>query len=211
MLALITQLDGVNALLFHVEHCSNEAWEYRMRGVAGEWLDPVRVVGSFVVVPLVHPNDEVVVEWREGEMNLWKRAVPHEFGEATCQFIVKVSGVFSPNRLEDCEVMACGLVKNRPSAWKISLPSRRIENEVIRVQGVSYSKGVGQVLRQQGEFQCRSSIFQIMNAEPSQAALLEVASAFPSALPFVGACFVKSSGRLNDDEIAALMSEASTL
>jgi hypothetical protein len=206
VLALITKLDGVNALLFHVEHWSNGKWQYRMMGSDREWMSPVTVSGESVVVPLVHATNEVTVEWRVDESCDWIAAAPHEFGNAECEFSVHVVGSYSASRPDDYDIVACGLVRGNPSAWKLSLPRRPLQNEVLRVMGVSRCFGIGQVLRYESEFQSRGGVFQMMNLTPSQAALLPVQSAIPSALPFTGTFFVRS-GRLSDEEIQILKAD----
>ncbi len=87
VLALITQLDGANAQLFHVEHCGNRKWQYQARwpdSPAPEYRDwgPVRsAAGDRALEPLMDPNVICEVRWRwnddlppdgEGDLAPWE-------------------------------------------------------------------------------------------------------------------------------------------
>ncbi len=206
MLALITKLDGSNALLFHVEHCSNRPWQYRRRLPDGEWSSPVAAHGETTHFHLSESEQAgVQVEWRwpDGQ---WLAAQPHEFGIATATFQVEITGDGWDFR--DGEGLRVGrLVRGNPAAFLLQMPPKRcLAGEVFEVTGTSVSRGVGQVLRESGEFLYRDGRIGISNVGPSQVALLPVSTAIPGLLPFTGT-FLVASGRLSETEIQLLKQE----
>ena len=210
MLALITRLDGVNALLFHVEQWGGGRWQWRSRPQleGAEWSAPESADQESVSFPLTDPHHAVQVEWRE-EDGEWQAAHPHVFGVAECEFVVGVKSHFDQTRDAAFEAKACAAVRGHPSGWRLDLPRRVLAAdgpETLRVRGVSVCPGIGQLLREDGEFQCGDGNFSVMNAGPSQAALLPVSMATPEVLPYTGAFFVKT-GRLAEAEIQLLKTE----
>lgn len=211
MLAVIAQLDRLNVLLFHVEQSIMDAWEYRVSVRGGPPGDRVQCAQDHVFLPVPSYSGPLSVEWRWRGDEEWTAAVPHCFGEATAEFAVRVEAEFDPSRYD--HVTVCGVVRGHPSAWKLQMPPWKVGlngPEVLKVAGVSCCAGLGQVLRGEGEFQCAGSGLQVMNAGPSQAALLPVADAVPAAMPFQAPFFV-TTGRLSADEIETLRREVACL
>lgn len=212
MLALIAYLDGVNAQLFHVEHCDNDSWEYRFLGADGEWCPAVPATGDEAIFALPHATAEVRAEWRPTGADApgeWIPAVPHIYGPAECDFLVRVREP-SPHFLSDPVARVCGVVRSHASAWLLDMPRRVLAAdgpENLRVRGASCCTGIGQIIRAEAEFQCADSNFSVINAGPSQVALLPAAAAIPGVLPFAGAFFVKT-GSLTADEIALLQQDS---
>lgn len=203
MLAIITKLDGTNALLFHVEQWLGGAWKYRMGKPDGTWAEPEMAHAEMVYAAPVSLEHPVTAQWRSGEGD-WQDAVPHEFGPATCRFTIEIQPGH-PYRSGD-ELRVCASVRGEPSGWLIGMPSRNWEiqsPEVIEVTGHSVCSGPGQVLRHPGEFMTAGRGMAVINAEPSQATLLQVPAAAPSMLPRQG-IFMVATGRLSDEEIEHL-------
>lgn len=208
VLALIAILDETNALLFHVEHSDNRAWEFHIRQGGGEWSAALPCAEESAVVPLSHATAPVEAEWRWKDEEEWNAAVPHAFGAAAqCEFYVRAEDRHEP-MLGDFRV--CAAVRGQPSAWVLQMPQHTLAAdgpENLTVTGISVCQGIGQVLRAEGEFQCKGGGFTVMNAGPSQAALLPVDSAVPGCLPFRGVFMVRT-GRLTDEEIELLKRDA---
>lgn len=204
MLALITKLDCTNALLFHVEQWDGNVWEYRVMD-GGEWSSARPVYGESVVIPVSERGEKVIAEWRVPG-GPWKNPKPRQFGEAECDFEVTV--------LERIDfrgkvMTACSSVRGHPSVWELSMPEHAVAEEgpeIITVRGRSKSKGLGQVLREEGEFFCEGELVSVSNVSASQAALLPDDSTLPRAMEMEPAFFVKV-GRLSDQEIELLKNE----
>ena len=220
MLALITKLDGTNALLFHVEHCGKQAWQYQACWPASrlaalqDWSPSRAVTGERAIEPLADPNVPVLVRWRrvaaaggEGDAppeEPWQDAQPREWGEATVSFhvIVKQPRDFRADPL----VHATALVRGLPIAFELVMPRRMVAEsgqEILTVSGTALGAGPATVFREPGEFSTSNAAFAISNAGPSQVTLHPVPARPPESLPFSGTYAVKL-GTLPPEEIELL-------
>jgi hypothetical protein len=210
VLALIAELDGTNALMFHVEQFDNRPWQYRLRAAGSAWSAEIGE-SSAESVTVVLPSSRSAVEgqWRWAGEEQWQDAVAHQFlPNAECLFHVRSE---APFRQLIGEFRVCAAVRGHPSVWSLMMPDRMIAEhgpETVTVTGYPLCLGLGQILREEGEFQCKGGGFTVMNAAKSQAALLPVPVAVPGELPFRGLFLVKT-GRLTDEEIELLKHEAS--
>jgi len=213
VLALVTILDGANALMFHMEHCLR-SWEYRARwpdsGVEGlrDWQRTRTVAGDSAALVLADLTAGLEVEWRwfeKDEDGPWEAAVPHVFGEAEASFVVELLAErdFGP----DPAIRAMAMVRGYPACFDIQVPKRRYPaGAVIAARGAAVNRGPGVVLREPGEFACGNAAFRISNVAASQGALLAAPQgpSLPGENPFRGGFFVKA-GRLAPDEIELLL------
>lgn len=208
VLAVVAKLDGLNVLLFHVEQWDNQTkWFFRVWG-EDDWMPEVALTGRSVTIPVPHATDPLKVEWREADGD-WQSAVPHEFGEARAEFVVRVDLPFDAAAADD-GVHVCGVVGGAPSVWRLDLPRRVLAQdgpETLRVSGVSLCPGMGQILDCPGDFRVQGGFWKVVNVGPSQAALLRVDDAVPGMLPFRGVYMVRSGGRLTDEEMDLLLEE----
>ena len=190
------------------------AWEYRWRWPAdcphgGGWGEAETACGETAIFPLEHPEKEIQAQWREPG-GPWQAAVPHEFGLATCAFILRVLKPRDFGRVDGLRV--CAAVRGNPAAFVLPVPRRVVGAEgleTLRLTGTSCCYGVGQVLRQVDEFSYGDDHLQVMNVGRSQAALLPVPVAKPGALPFIGAFMVRT-GRLSEAETQLLKQEVAS-
>lgn len=199
MLALIAKLNGITALLFHVEQWSKGVWQWRIKGSAEIYQE----IMDHAYVAMI-PGMEI--EWRSLDGD-WQDAVPHEFGEScTCQFRVTVK-LPCPEASDPAWIShACANVRGFPSGWELDIPNRVLAMdgpEELVVNGRSLCVGGGQVIRAAGEFVASSDGFLVVNEGPSQVALLRVERAVLGRVPYHPS-FMVVTGRLSDDEVELL-------
>lgn len=244
VLALITKLDGANFQMFHMEHSGNQKWSYQVRWPTSRvaefaaWSPLRTATGNKVTLPLMDPTVPMEARWswddgtpatpqtrrqqksassnpQSSIANLqFAAAVPHEWGEATCDFhiIIKLLRDFRNDPL----IHAAALVRREPCAFEIVMPRRLVAQdgpEILTVSGTALVSGPATVLRGEGEFTCVTDAFSISNAGASQVTLLPVEAAIPCSLPYVPSYAVKL-GKLPPEEIELLrqyMAEQSTL
>lgn len=189
-----------------MEQSNGRPWEYRLASGDFGWGEPRQAISEQQVVPLPDFEKPLHVTWRwrgDGD-DAWRWAFYHEFGEATCDFKVHIEP--GPGISLEEQFHACALVSGHPSVWLLDPQEfhlSRNEARVVVVRGVSKCQSIGQILRAEGDFQCAGGRFKIINAGPSQNALLPVPEAIPGKLPFHGVWFIKA-GRLSESEIAML-------
>lgn len=179
-----------------------------MRLLGADWGEVTRETGRSAYAPLVHARSPFEVEWRMVGGDEWIPASPHEFGEAVCDFIVRASRPHVQSAGDRFTV--CGMVNGFTSVWMLDMPERVIAGngeEILRVPGVAWQQGFGQVLSEPGDFQCEGEGFSVMNAGASQVALLPVARCEVGVMARrLGAWAVKT-GRLPDEEVEQLKRE----
>lgn len=208
MLVAISKLDGLNVALFHMEQSPPGPWEWRMKVEGGEWRDPVRAIGRYFQADLVHATRAIDMQWRMVGGDPWIPAVPYEFGEAKCEFVVKASLPYLHASGE--KFVVCGMVNGFSSVWALDMPARLIagdREEIFRVSGVAEQMGLGQVLEYPGDFKCSGNGFSVINASASQAALLPVPRCEIGVSPHRGGGWAVKTGALPDHEIEELKRE----
>lgn len=209
MLPLITRLDGTNGLLFHVEHWNKRnAWEYQVRWPESrveslrEWGEGVMVSEDHALFVLLDPTVAVEVRWRWGwPGGEWEDAALREWGSIECDFqvIVKERRDFR----EDPVLRVGAMVGSLPAGYDLTLPMRVVEaGEMVGARGKAVHFGIGNVLREAGQFASGNAAFAISNVGPSQVTLLPAAGNIPESLPFLGTLAVRA-GRLSESELVA--------
>lgn len=180
VLALITVLDGINAMLFHVEHCGNKDWQWRLQG-----SDRVHQQDGEVCLFPLSFDSLPVVEWRfcgDGD-DSWQLAIPHEFvmGRCELEFLV-VRGFEIPDEKEQ-RIDFMGSVRSYSSAWYV-LPHKRVfvAGERWVFPSESISMGVGHVLREPGDFFVKSEEVEVRNTTASDS-IREVSVSRVGVLP----------------------------
>jgi hypothetical protein len=210
VLALIAELNGLSALLFHVEQTNRREWEYRLR-VGGREVECRMVRGRDVLVGLPPGEGVVEADWRWVGDEEWVPAVPHEFGlGAKAEFYLRVEGAELDLRTVNV-IRVCGMVGNYPSGWVLDVPKRVLgvgRPETVRVWGESLCVGLGQVLEGEGCFRMAADGggVSVANVGKSQAALLPVEVARVGILPERPVFFV-SAGRVSDEELEMMKKE----
>ena len=201
--ALVSQLNGMSVLLFHMEHCDvGQVWSYRLWDEEGKrWGDAVDTKGQSVVVQLTKFDGVVraLVEMN-GEQ---QEAQPMQFGKGAAKFQVTVKRPF-PRGKGDHHLVVCAAVRGHAAGWKIDLPDRDLEpGDVLQLKGDAIHLGEGQTMLSSGEFHCEDDGFEVFNLGGSQATLLPCKPGQPSALPYTGTFFVKT-GRLREEDVQKL-------
>lgn len=204
VLALVAKLDGSNVLMFHVEQW-DKRWSFRLRSVGDhEWGDEIEAPFSSQEWPLPDVTRAVECQWRSEGLD-WQDAVPMEFGEAVCEFVVWRD---VPFEVGDDPVRFCGIVDGRPSVWELDLPKEILfkDSAAVRCMGRSVQRGLGQVLGCEGVFSLKVGGWKVSNSAASQAALLPVEVAIPGSMPPED-IYMVVSGRLSQEELKHLMQE----
>jgi len=96
---LISKLDGLHAILFHVEHLSEQEWFYRWRMV-GEYPAPYLVWRNattkekWVKIQVEARGAEIEVEWRASEDEPWSQVDLLSLTLPEARFVFKVAEDF---------------------------------------------------------------------------------------------------------------------
>jgi hypothetical protein len=169
MVRLITNANGVAALLFHVEHLPGQLWHYRWR-ITGDAYPPRycqwREEVSRDARAAFHP--EIIgcpleVEWREDAAGEWRQAALHEAAVGHAGFRVKaVEDFLAAAPFEAVSSIAGGGVAHYRFA-----PLELAAGIETVIQGVAVGDFPDNILLRPGEFFSRDPRLEIENLEPS--------------------------------------------
>lgn len=208
-----TRIDGANALLFHMEHCDNRSWRYRVcypgseTASLREWSWEQVVGEGYVFVGLADPNVSPKFQWRRDDNDApWHEATSYEFSQATETFVVRVSK--TRDMTADPVLQCASLVRGFPSVFDLSLPARILAPsgpETLEVAGVSRILGPGQILQRPGEFSLSHGDWSVANRTASGQVTLRNCQPMPPSPSEHFGGVVLHAGRLSEDEIQELL------
>ncbi len=179
MPGLISQIDGINAILFHVEHLPGIPWEYRWR-IIGDYPPPYLVWReqttrqSHVRLQSEIRDCAIEVEWRSVEPTTlpltWLPVAHYQLTTPRAVFTLLADHPFSPSE----EFIVCAPVRDDGVA-AYRFPAVSLEPGVeCRAYAQADAPAWANVLLTPGEFRPRVTGITITNAAPSEDAWLEV-------------------------------------
>lgn len=183
MPGLITKLDGIHAILFHVEHIPDVPWFYRWR-ILGNFPESYLVWrGATSTVPHVMLRSEargalIEAEWRASEEAEWEKVKLLELTPPACQFSIHAERAFTAAD----PFIACSPVRaDGVAAYQFPALTLEAGQETI-VTARADAAAWPNVLLAPGEFAPVVDGLTILNTQPSTAWCREIPGSAPIAL-----------------------------
>jgi len=165
---LVTKINGVGFMLFHVEHSGRDRWFYRWR-IRGpyppeylEWRSGVCGEARVVLHPEV-ARCLIEAQWRVSESDEWCQAALHRCASGSASFrILARDGFVAPNGFR---VLA--LVPGEHVASYVFAPLTLSPGRQARVTGTADGPFADNVLLAAGDFRSYSGVLEVDNLGPS--------------------------------------------
>jgi len=172
---LISKIDGMSAILFHVEQSSADLWHYRWR-ITGNYPAPYLVwregttKARFVKITVEICNCAIEVEWRAEPGDEWSQVALLELDYARSRFAVTALADFmAADGFTVCSVMRDdGVAAYRFPGLSLAA------GEAVEVNAHADAPAWANVLLDPGEFQPRDDRLTVTNLGPSENAWREI-------------------------------------
>lgn len=175
---LVTQVNGVSSLLFHVEHSPGEEWHWRWRITAPdglpaaylEWREGTAVEPRVIFQPEV-TGCTVEAQWRPDGDGSWRQAALHVCATGVADFKV-TAGAAGFDALQGWDAMAvlpCGWIANYHfNGLRLAPHEERL------LTGLADGAFPDNVLLAAGEFHSQDGLIRVENITPSRESLRPV-------------------------------------
>lgn len=177
MPGVICNLEGITAILFHVEHSGDTPWQYRWR-IVGDYPAPYLVWrentarGKFAALQAEIRDCLIEVEWREVDSAAWLPVSLLLLATPTARFAVTRTG--SEAFTAPSGFTALSIVRDHGVA-AYHFPAMELEpGETIEVHATADAPALANVLLESGEFRPRIPGLTITNLAPTDNAWTEV-------------------------------------
>jgi hypothetical protein len=173
MVGLVTELDGLHFLLFHVEQQRQTTWHYRWRILPpcpagyGEWREGSNV-GQLVVLQPEIGRCQVEAQWRESAEAEWRQAALLTLQPPRLRFRVKAKGDVMIQKDSITAVASMG--EAGVAAYHLAVPPyglRLYEGEEASLKGRADSIHPANFLRIENEFRINDPLLEVVNASRS--------------------------------------------
>lgn len=176
MVKLITKVNGVAALLFHVEHFGEAVWRWRWR-IVGDYPLPYlawREGESCSARVIIHPEVSgcvVEVEWSDEDSGGWRQAALHKIGR--CAALFRISALDAPfsSAVRFCAVAS--IPGDMVACYEFG-PVDLAAGESVDMVGEADGPFVDNVLFGSGEFAAVDRRLAVVNLAPTDGACFEV-------------------------------------
>lgn len=182
MPGLIANLEGLTAILFHVEHSAGSSWQYRWR-IVGDYPAPYLVwrcktsVEKFARIHSEVRDAVIEVEWRDSPEAEWQPVALYEFTTGTARFtITSETAIHYPDTFT-----ACAIIRDAGVA-AYHFPAMALEPGIpAEITGTADAPAFANLLLTPGEFHPRIPGVTLVNSAPSEGSWREIPhfGAFP--------------------------------